>query len=96
MLILLLFAFLSGLVTILAPCIWPLLPIILSSSATGDKGKPFGITLGIVLSFALFTLAISYLITIIPFDPNILRLFAVVVIAFLGINACYSRPSTAG
>lgn len=34
MLLLLIFAFISGLVTILAPCIWPLLPIILSSSAT--------------------------------------------------------------
>ncbi|MBI2641213.1 cytochrome c biogenesis protein DipZ, partial [Candidatus Roizmanbacteria bacterium] len=81
-----LFAFISGLVTILAPCIWPLLPIILSSTTSGGKAKPLGITLGIITSFALFTLTISYIVKIIPFDPNVLRLFAVVVIGFLGLT----------
>ncbi len=85
MVILLFFAFLSGLVTIAAPCIWPLLPIILSSTATGEKRKPLGITLGIISSFALFTLTISYIVKIIPFDPNSLRIFAVLVIGFLGL-----------
>ncbi len=55
MIILLVFAFVSGLVTILAPCIWPLLPIVLSSSSTGGTRKPLGITLGIIGSFSLFT-----------------------------------------
>ncbi len=86
MLILLIFAFLSGLVTILAPCIWPLLPIILSASATGGKKKPLGITLGIVLSFAFFTLTLSYIVKIIPFNPDALRLFAVVIIGFFGLT----------
>lgn len=85
--ILLFFAFISGLVTILAPCIWPLLPIILSSSvAGGDHRRPLGITLGIMLSFATFTLAISTLVRLFHFDPNVLRLFAVVIIGFLGIS----------
>ncbi len=83
---LLLFTFFSGLITIFAPCIWPLLPIILSSSSSGGKRKPLGITLGIMLSFAFFTLTISYIVKIIPFDPNILRYFAVVVIGFLGLT----------
>src|SRR3989344_5814605 len=86
MIILLLFAFISGLVTILAPCIWPLLPIILSSTTTGGRAKPLGITLGIITSFAFFTLTISYLVKIIPFDPDILRLFAVLIIGFLGLT----------
>ena len=86
MLILLFFAFLSGLVTILAPCIWPLLPIILSSTVTGEKRKPLGITLGIMLSFGIFTLSISYLVSLFHFDPDILRLFAVVIIATLGLT----------
>ncbi len=87
MLILYLFAFLSGLVTILTPCIWPLLPFILSASA-GSHGhqRPMGITLGIVLSFAVLTLFISTLVKIIPFNPNSLRLLAVIVISFLGIS----------
>lgn len=86
--ILLGFAFLSGLVTILAPCIWPLLPIILSSTFVGKKGhaKPLGITLGIMLSFAIFTLSISTLVRIFHFDPNVLRIGGVIVIAFFGLT----------
>lgn len=84
--VLLIFAFLSGLVTILAPCIWPLLPIVLSSSVAGKGGhkRPLGITLGIMLSFTIFTLSISYLIKLFHLDPNVLRILAVVVITILG------------
>lgn len=87
MLLLLFFAFISGFITILAPCVWPLLPIILSSSIAGRNHKrPLGITLGIMLSFAVFTLTISYLVMLFHFDPNILRFFAVLVIGFLGLT----------
>src|SRR3990167_3044174 len=85
MIILLFFAFVSGLVTIAAPCIWPLLPIILSSSILGtDHRRPLGITLGILVSFGILTLTISYLVSFFKFDPNILRYVAIVVLLFLG------------
>lgn len=93
MLILLLFAFISGLVTIAAPCIWPLLPIILSASTSGGHRKPLGITLGIITSFAFFTLTLSYILKIIPFDPDILRIFAVIVIGFLGLTLVIPKLS---
>lgn len=85
--LLLFFAFLSGLVTILAPCIWPLLPIILSSTVAGKGHKrPLGITLGIMLSFAFFTLTISWLVQLFHFNPAILRFIAVIVLGFLGLT----------
>lgn len=84
MIILFVFAFLSGLATILAPCIWPLLPIIFSATTAGGKGKPLGITVGIVLSFSIVTLVLSYVVKIIPFDPDILRFGAAFVITILG------------
>ncbi|MBI3485440.1 cytochrome c biogenesis protein DipZ [Candidatus Daviesbacteria bacterium] len=93
MILLLLFAFISGLVTILAPCIWPLLPIILSSTTTGGHKKPLGITLGIMLSFGILTLTISYIVKIVPFDPNILRYFAVFVISLLGLTLVVPKLS---
>lgn len=87
MILLLGFAFLAGLVTILAPCIWPLLPIVLSASVTGKSHKrPLGVTLGIMLSFTVFTLAITFLVRIFHLDPNIVRLFAVIVLVFLGLS----------
>jgi cytochrome c biogenesis protein CcdA/thiol-disulfide isomerase/thioredoxin len=87
MLILLGFAFLAGLVTILAPCIWPILPIVLSSSVAGEgRRRPLGITLGIMLSFSFFTLSISYLVKVFHFDPDTLRIVAIVIIGVLGLT----------
>lgn len=85
MTLLIVFAFIAGIATILSPCIWPILPIVLSSSSLGGKLRPLGVTLGITSSFALFTLTISYLVKIFNFDPNTLRIFAVIIIAFLGL-----------
>lgn len=86
MLVLLFFTFLAGLVTIMAPCIWPLLPIILSASSVGGKQRPLGITLGIMTSFTIFTLSISYVERIFHIDPNLFRIIAVVAIGLLGIS----------
>ncbi|HVT01600.1 MAG TPA: cytochrome c biogenesis protein DipZ [Patescibacteria group bacterium] len=86
MIALLFFAFLSGLVTIAAPCIWPLLPIVLSSASLGGHRRPLGVTLGILISFGLITLSISYLVKLIGFDANLLRLIAVIILLFLGLT----------
>ena len=90
MVLLLSFAFLAGLATILAPCIWPLIPIILSSSVN-SKGarRPLGITLGLMLSFAFLTLFISYLVKSFHFNAGGLRLIAVAVIGVLGLRWSY-------
>ena len=88
MVLLYFFAFLAGLVTILAPCIWPVLPIVLSSSVAGrgEQRRPLGITLGVMLSFTVFTLTLPTLVRLLHFDANILRLLAVIIIAFLGLT----------
>ncbi|MDE1920198.1 MAG: cytochrome c biogenesis protein DipZ [Candidatus Omnitrophica bacterium] len=83
---LLVFSFLAGLITILAPCIWPLLPIVFSASSGGGRRRALGLTLGVMTSFTIFTLFISYVIKIFPFDPNSLRLAAVVIIVLLGLS----------
>ncbi len=83
---LLLFSFLAGFITILAPCIWPLLPIVFSASSSGGKRKSLGITLGVMASFMIFTLGISYLVKIFPINPNSLRLVATIIIGLLGLS----------
>jgi len=96
MILLLVFSFLAGLVTILAPCIWPVLPIVLSSSIAGKKGhqRPLGITLGVILSFTIFTLAVSSIVHIFHFDPNLLRILAVIIIIFFGLMMIIPSLST--
>ena len=86
MVTLLIFSFLAGFITILAPCIWPLLPIVFSASSGGGRSKSLGITLGVMTSFTIFTLGISYIVKIFPIDPNSLRLVATIIIGLLGLS----------
>lgn len=85
------FAFLSGLVTIFAPCIWPLLPIILSSGVTGGRRKPLGIVTGIALSFLFATLLLALVLRVIPIDPELFRILGVAIILLLGITLLVPR-----
>lgn len=91
MLILLGFSFLAGLATIISPCIWPLLPIILATSSSKGHKKPLGITLGLMLSFTAVTLAISFIIKIFHLNPNVLRFLAVAIIFILGLSLLIPR-----
>ena len=80
-------AFISGLFTILAPCIWPLLPIVLADvTQSKSKRRPLGITVGVAISFAVLTLSISELESSIGLSPNFLRKVAVVVLLVLGFS----------
>jgi cytochrome c biogenesis protein CcdA/thiol-disulfide isomerase/thioredoxin len=85
MMILALFAFLSGIVTILSPCILPVLPIILSGTV-GGKRKPLGVVVGFIVSFSLFTLALSALVQALSISVDTLRIVAIVIIITFGIT----------
>lgn len=86
MFILILFAFLAGIVTILSPCILPVLPIVLSGSLGNSKARPFGIVTGFILSFTFFTLALSTIIKLTGLPPNLLRNVSIVIIFIFGLT----------
>jgi cytochrome c biogenesis protein CcdA/thiol-disulfide isomerase/thioredoxin len=92
--VLLVVAFVSGLLTILAPCIWPLLPIVLADVTQSDsKRRPLGITAGVALSFTVLTLTVSGLESSLGLDPNILRKVAVIVLLILGTSMVIPKAS---
>jgi len=86
MLLLLIFAFLGGLVTILSPCILPILPVVLSSSLTGGRKRPVGVVIGFILSFTFFTLFLSLIVKSLGIPADSLRSFSIVVILLFGIG----------
>ncbi len=86
MFILLLFAFLAGIVTILSPCILPVLPIVLSGSLTGGKKRPLGIVTGFIISFTFFTLFLTTIVRATGLPADSLRFIAVIVIGFFGAS----------
>lgn len=85
MLILILFAFIGGIVTILSPCILPILPIVLSSSLSGGHKRPLGVITGFIVSFTFFTLFLSSLVQATGLGVNTLRFIAVIVIFLFGL-----------
>lgn len=86
MLILIPFAFLAGIVTVLSPCILPVLPIVLSSSFGGGKRRPFGIVIGFIASFTFFTLFLATLVQVLHISANVVRGFSIVIVLLFGIS----------
>ncbi len=86
MLFLIGFAFLAGIITILSPCILPILPIVLSGSVGAGKRKPQGIVTGFILSFTFFTLFLSALVKVTGISADLLRVLSVVIILVFGIS----------
>ena len=85
MAILLAFAFISGVITILSPCILPVLPIVLAGGSTGGKARPFGVISGFVVSFSFFTLALSAIVQALGVPADAMRYIAIGLIVLFGV-----------
>src|SRR3972149_8545498 len=85
MLILIFFAFFGGIVTILSPCILPVLPIVLSGSVTGGKGRPWGVITGFIVSFTFFTLFLATLVQATGVSADTMRTVSVFIIFAFGM-----------
>lgn len=89
MILLIAFAFLAGIITVLSPCILPILPIILTSSIGGvntGKSRPMGVVVGFILSFTFFTLFLSTIVRLSGIPAESLRFVSVFVVAGFGVS----------
>jgi cytochrome c-type biogenesis protein len=94
------FAFLSGIVTVASPCVLPVLPFLLSG-AIGGRLRPYGIITGFILSFTVFTLALSTIVRVLNIPPDATRLISVGLLLAFGLtllipalHTVYERFST--
>src|SRR5665811_2179351 len=86
MLLLIVVAFVAGLVTAVSPCVLPILPIVLATGAGGDRRRPYLVIAGLIASFSFFTLASVQLISALHLPSSTLRDVAIVVIAVFGLT----------
>lgn len=93
MLILVLFAFIAGIVTVLSPCILPVLPIILSAATVKGRLRPLGIIVGLIISFTFFTLALTAIVRSTGLSANALRYAAIVLIFLFGVIMIFPKLS---
>jgi len=91
-LVLLGIAFLAGFITAISPCMLPVLPIILAGSAgSTDRGRPYTIMAGLVLSFTAFTLAGAALLSALGLPEDVLRDVAIAALFLLAVTLLSKR-----
>jgi cytochrome c-type biogenesis protein len=63
----------AGALSILSPCVWPLVPAVMSAAATGGRLGPWYLGLGLAVSFAFAGTVLSFLLLSLALDPQVLR-----------------------
>jgi cytochrome c biogenesis protein CcdA/thiol-disulfide isomerase/thioredoxin len=86
MVLLIVVAFIAGLVTAVSPCVLPILPIVLATGADGDRRRPYLVIAGLIASFAFFTLASVQIISALNLPSSTLRDIAIAIIAVFGLT----------
>jgi cytochrome c biogenesis protein CcdA len=84
--ILLILSFVAGVLTVLAPCVLPLLPVIIGGSLdTKDKFKPYQIIVGLVVSITLFTLLLKASTLLIDIEPRFWTWVSATILILFGL-----------
>ena len=81
-------AFFAGIITVLAPCVLPLLPVIIGGSVSGnvaDKRRPYIIAASLAVSLILFTVLLKATTLLIDVPPQIITYISGGIIVGLGI-----------
>ncbi|MEO5950552.1 MAG: redoxin domain-containing protein [Candidatus Saccharimonadales bacterium] len=85
---LLLGAFFAGIITVLAPCVLPLLPIIIGGSISGDvhdKRRPIIIAASLAISLIVFTVLLKATTLLINIPPQLITYISGGIIVGIGI-----------
>jgi len=78
-------AFLAGLLSVLSPCVLPLLPIVLGSAAAEHRLAPLALAGGVALSFVTIGLFIATIGFSIGLDADVFRIAAAILMVMLGV-----------
>ena len=73
MLVLIGIAFAAGVITAISPCVFPVLPIIFAGGASGGRRRPYAIIAGLVTTFVISLLFVTWLLRQLHLPQDILR-----------------------
>jgi cytochrome c-type biogenesis protein len=81
-----LLSFISGILTVLAPCVLPLLPIIIGSSVSEKNNfKPYLVILGLIISIVVFTIILKGSTLFIDIDQSIWKYISGGIVFLFGL-----------
>lgn len=69
-------AWLAGVVSVLSPCVWPLVPVVVSSAATGGRSGPYFLAMGLATAFGVAGTFLTLLLLTLGLDPELFRYIA--------------------
>ncbi|MDB5176613.1 MAG: cytochrome biosis protein transrane region [Candidatus Saccharibacteria bacterium] len=81
-------AFFAGIITVFAPCVFALLPVIIGGSMSGDvhdKRRPFIIAGSLAVSLIVFTLLLKVTTLFINIPPSVITTTSGIIIVLLGL-----------
>jgi len=105
MITLIVVGFLAGVITSISPCVLPVLPVVLTAGATRRppqsedaadtertwSWRPYGVVLGLVVSFSVATLFGSLVLTALHLPQDLLRDLGIAVLVLIGVGLIWSR-----
>jgi cytochrome c biogenesis protein CcdA/thiol-disulfide isomerase/thioredoxin len=66
-------AFLAGVITAISPCVYPVLPIVFAGGATGGRRRPYAIIAGLITTFLVSLLFLTWLLDKLNLPKDLLR-----------------------
>ena len=85
MVLLLLFALIAGAGTAITPCVLPVVPALLASSATGGRRRPIGIVVGLAATFTIAIVLLAQLVKGVGLASGAARTLAIAVLIVFGV-----------
>lgn len=79
-------AYIAGVLSILSPCVWPLVPIVMTSAAGKGSLGPICLALGLSTAFALAGGILTFLLLNAGLNPDAFRWFAASLLVLVGLT----------
>jgi cytochrome c biogenesis protein CcdA len=83
-------AMLAGALGIMSPCVWPLIPIIIGSSAGAGRAAPWALAVGLALAFAVSGTLLSFVLVFLGIDPELFRYLAAGMLIVVAVPLLHS------
>ena len=76
----------AGVLSILSPCVWPLVPVVMSSAATSGRSGPWFLAFGLSTAFALAGTLLTLALLNLQLDPEGLRYGAATLLLLIAVT----------
>ncbi len=86
-------AYVAGLLTLINPCVLPLLPIIIASALQASRFGPLALAAGLVVSFTIFGLTVTAFGHLIGLDEDMLNRIAAILMIVFGLILLIPRAT---